>query len=1244
MICPFCHTDNRAGANFCRHCGRLLQPACPRCRAVASPEANFCDTCGYPLSGRVWAGLIPTGGLGISPLTTPNIEKPHLAPSLAAAPKSWAEPVPDQSFDLERFMPRELLAKLESARRSGVTGERRIVTILFCDIRGSTALAEQFDPEEWTDIVNGAFAHMVRPVYKYEGTVARLTGDGLLAFFGAPIAHEDDPRRAILAGLEIVEGIHAYRDELPVAAHDLDVRIGINTGLVVVGTVGSDLRLEYTAIGDAINLAARMEQTAAPGTVRIADDTFRLIAGQFAVEPLGGIEVKGKSQPVSAYRVISRRSGREVRRFQTAYHTPLINRAREWTSLHESFEGLAQGRGGILFLTGDAGLGKSRLIFEAVERLRPDLCPDAHYFEAAAYAYETGQPYGLILRLLRSALGILPDDSADRIRERIMAATGGDMQRLHVLEALFGLTPEQPDASLTGEAFAGQLFLCLEQFWRERAASGPVILALDDLQWMDMTSADLVGRLFPLVESVGILFLCAVRRDRHSAGWRLKETAERDLPHRLVELALYPLTDTESRQLLGALLGASDLPEMLQELILDKAEGNPLFVEEVVHHLIERGHLSRSEGGVSWAGAGPIETIELPDSLQALLTARIDRLDDDTRRTLQVAAVIGRFFPRSPLAALVDRPEALDRQLLDLQRLELIREVTRVPEPGYSFNHTLTHEATYNTILLKQRRQMHLRVAETIEVLRADNLSIVAPVLAHHFIEGDAPRRALPYLIMAADAALALHATAEAVDFYNRAIPIIIENDETPENITALFVRRGRALELQSKFAEADKTYGELEQRGLARGDKKMELEAIIAQGKLRALVTTLHDPAVARTLMARALPLAHELDDRPAEVRILWNLVNTDRFDLNSLEDAVRHGERAITMARELGLEEELAYLLNDLSDVYGTVGRIKDAWGVLDEAQMRWRALSNEPMLADTLSNTAMWYQLSGRLLAAREAAEEAYAITTRINNIWGQAYSLCMHGIVIFQLGEIGRAVEELMLAVEKAREAHFVGGQVICRSFLATIYSYLQDYVAAERVALPGVDLAREQLPQFAAFCISRLAIARIYQGNLAGAAELLDDPLTSLEKQQFFVENDVQLARAEYALARGDVALAIATADEAARHLAELGYHAWIPEMNDCLARAYLAGGEVHEARRLLAESVKTARAMDMKPGVWRYLARCAALEALDGHPDTAAALYREARDEIDTLLPTIWPDSLRNAFLAHSLVRDVMAQ
>ncbi len=611
--CSHCGANNRDDAAFCRHCGRLLRAACPRCGAVATPDANFCDTCGGPLSPRAWTGITNyelriTNEEGST--TTNHPVPPSPLPPFSPTPASES---------LDRFIPPELLAKLSAAR--GSTGERRVVTLLFCDIQGSTALAEAHDPEEWTEIVNAAFEQMVRPIYKYEGTVARLMGDGLLAFFGAPIAHEDDPRRAVLAALAIVEGVHAWRDTLPPAYAGLDVRVGINTGLVVVGAVGSDLRLEYSAIGDAINLAARMEQTAAPGTVQIAEETYRLVAGQFEVEPLGGIAVKGKAQPVNAWRVLRRAV--DSRRAAAAMRAPLVNRRMEWEALQQAFDDLCNGRGGVVFLTGDAGLGKTRLIDEAAERLLPELNPTGRIFDASAVSYEANQPYGLLVRLLRRPLGLMSGDSPDRIRQCIAAAVPADEDRI-LMETLFGVAVAGNGQETGGEAFAAQLDACLERSWRAQAAAGPLVLALDDLQWLDASSADRLTRLVRLTDDTPILFIGAMRRDRRSPAWAFKETVARELPHRQIEVNLNPLNDGESRALLAGLLDVADPPNALSSLILDKAEGNPLFLEEVVRHLIERGDLRRpTEGDGEWEVTPT--AITLPDSLQSLLTARIDR-------------------------------------------------------------------------------------------------------------------------------------------------------------------------------------------------------------------------------------------------------------------------------------------------------------------------------------------------------------------------------------------------------------------------------------------------------------------------------------------------------------------------------------------------------------------------------------------------------------------------------------------
>ena len=1210
MNCTACGANNREEAAFCRHCGRLLHEECPRCGSAAGPAANFCDACGCPLSPRAW-----TGGAPLRVSRSPELPDATASGSpIAASPTRPDSPAPPAagSRSLDRFIPPELLDRLSAGR--GAAAERRVVTMLFCDLQGSTQLAEQFDPEEWTEIVNGAFEQMVRPIYKYEGTVARLMGDGLLAFFGAPIAHEDDPRRAVLAGLAIIEGIRDWRNGLPPAARQLQARVGINTGLVVVGAVGSDLRVEYSAIGDAINLAARMEQTADPGTVRISEDTYRLVDGQFEVEPLGGIALKGKSEPVPAYRVLRRTTG-ATRRPVAGLHARLIDRRTEWKTLEDAFDGLNAGRGGIVFLTGDAGLGKTRLIDEAVERLLPMLNPSGRFVDAAAVSYESAQPYAMLLRLLRPALGLMPGDPPERVRERIEAQVES-AEDARILASLFAAVSSDNGRD-GGEVLAPSLDACLQRFWQAQAARGPLVLVLDELQWLDASSVDRLASMFHLAESHGVLFLCALRRERRSPGWQLKETAGRDLPHRLAEIALYPLNDGDSRALLADLLETAELPDTLARLILDKAEGNPLFLEEVVRHLIDRGDLIRGDAG-DWITQSTGVEVSLPDSIQALLNARIDRLDEDTRRTLQVASVIGRQFMRSPLAALVDKPQRLDQQLLDLQRMELIREVSRVPEPGYRFDHTLTQEVVYHNILQKERRAMHLRVAETIETLREGSLPAVAPVLAHHFLEGHAPERALPHLLAAGRSALRLHATTEAIAFYEQALPIAASLPDANDTLLEVYTRRGRALELESRFAEAKRSYEELEQLGKERQDPALELEGIIAQGKLHATVTPFFDQERARLLMEKAMALAEATGNRAAEVRIRWNLVNIDRFNLTSRESAMASGERAIALARELNLQEELAYLLHDLSDVAGMSGDIDRGVELTTEAQGMWRQLGNEAMLADSLASESIWRNMVGNLPRALEVAEEALAISTRLGNPWGMAYARGVRGQALASMGEFGRALDDLGEAITQSRASGFVGGEVITSASRSRLLFTLGAFPEALELARECAATGRKQLPPFAPLGIGRLALSLIRQGDLAGAAHELADQETSGGYDRSYFSNELHLARIALAQAQGRTDDALRNTEEARELCRRAGLLLHLPELHLISATILMRRGQLDEAAGHLDRAGRRARKHGLRFILWRCLAASAELEeARGGHE--AAALWAEAAGEIDFL-------------------------
>ncbi len=407
MNCPNCQIANPEGARFCFNCGTAMQIACSNCGTQLAPAARFCFNCGQPVKRDQEPGV---GGQGSGAR-----EQVSVAPSVADPQP--ASPGPSVDSRLQQYIPKELLGKLQAARANrSMAGERRIVTVLFCDVKGSTSMAEMLDPEEWAEIMNGAFEYLIKPVYKYEGTLARLMGDAILAFFGAPIGHEDDPRRATLAGLEIVESIKPYRERVKrERGFDFDVRVGINTGLVVVGEVGSDLRVEYTAMGDAVNVAARMEQAAEPGTVLISRNTHKAISKLFDFESLGELEVKGKSEPVAAYRVIGAREGAVAERGIDGLSSPLVGRERELRMLQLKVGETLGGSGQIVSVTGEAGLGKSRLLAE----LRKTLPPSIHWHEGRSLSYETNTPYAPFIDLFTEHFELRADDTDEQKYEKV---------------------------------------------------------------------------------------------------------------------------------------------------------------------------------------------------------------------------------------------------------------------------------------------------------------------------------------------------------------------------------------------------------------------------------------------------------------------------------------------------------------------------------------------------------------------------------------------------------------------------------------------------------------------------------------------------------------------------------------------------------------------------------------------------------------------------------------------------------
>jgi class 3 adenylate cyclase len=615
MKCPSCHTTNPANAHFCLNCGTPLGQRCSNCGTDLPAGARFCLNCGQPVDVKTSAD-----------------EARHTR--------------------LAAHAPSTLVEKMHAAH---LAGERKLVTVLFADVVGSTALAEQMDPEDWTAIMNNAFDRISPSIYHYEGTIARLMGDAILAFFGAPVAHEDDAVRAVRAGLDLLAATREFAEQARRDHHiEFAMRVGINSGHVVVGEVGSDLKYEFTAMGDAVNLAARMQSAAQPMTVLISEHTHRFIAPVFNCRDLGLIEVKGKSEPVHVYEVQGPKAepGR-LRGLELAgLESPMVGRANELSTLSQLSSAVQSGLGRAAVIIGEPGLGKSRLIAEWKAGL-DSTAAQLNWAEGHCLSYGQGLAYHLLLDLLRSLIDVpaTADETETRSALQALIEKIGqtDQFALEVYPYLGHLLSLQLEGAaleqvkqLDPQALQSQYLSALWQLLKAIAAWQPLVLILDDIHWADPSSVELLIKLLPLTSEAPILFCFVARPDRDAPGWKLVTAAREALGAGLTELTLNPLSEADSRQLVANLLEIESLPEKTRELILKKAEGNPFFVEEVIRMLIERGVIVKK--GKGWAAEKEIENVDIPDNLQGLLLARIDRLPEDVKRTLRVASVIGRQF------------------------------------------------------------------------------------------------------------------------------------------------------------------------------------------------------------------------------------------------------------------------------------------------------------------------------------------------------------------------------------------------------------------------------------------------------------------------------------------------------------------------------------------------------------------------------------------------------------------------
>jgi class 3 adenylate cyclase/tetratricopeptide (TPR) repeat protein len=713
MRCPKCNSENLPDSLFCEECSAPLEAACPSCGAGNRPTAKFCRKCRAELKGL---GSAAGGSMSPDPVTP--------------KPVSYA--------------PRHLAEKILTAR-AALEGERKQVTVLFADVKGSMDLAEQVGAEDWHGIMDRFFQLLAEGVHRFEGTVNQYTGDGIMALFGAPIAHEDHARRACYAALHLQDSLRGYATELRLRRGlSFSVRLGINSGEVIVGAIGDDLRVDYTAQGHTVGLAARMEQIAEPGKVYLTAHTAAQVKGYFELADLGEMEIKGVQEPLHVYELQGlgqMRTRLDVSRSRG--FSRFVGRGDEMQVLESALARAREGHAQVIGIVGGAGLGKSRLCYEFLERCR---ARGLMTYETAGVAHGKAVPFLPVLRLFRAFYGITEQDSDATARERIAGRLLLLDERLRetlplTFEFMGVPDPETPAPRIDPEARQRQTFDIVRRVIQARGQRETTITLLEDLHWFDGGSA---AFLEPLLEAgVGTRALVLLNfRPEYQAPWM-----GRSYYH---QLPLAPLGPDAIRELLDALLGSDRSIAGLAEAIHARTAGNPFFTEEVVQHLIESGKLQGSKG--AYRLGTPIDRLEVPSSVQVLLAARIDRLAQREKDVLQTAAVIGREFDEPTLAAVVEQDAPQLREALQtLKDTEFVYEQSLYPVAEYLFKHPLTQEVALASQLQERRRKLHAAVARVIEAAHQHDLDEQAALLAHHWEEATEPAQAVRWHRRAAE-------------------------------------------------------------------------------------------------------------------------------------------------------------------------------------------------------------------------------------------------------------------------------------------------------------------------------------------------------------------------------------------------------------------------------------------------------------------------------------------------------------
>ena len=1024
MNCPSCGHLNRDGARFCAECGTSLSEplTCPRCGTESPAEAKFCDACGQPLNGA----------------------RPD-APTPPADPRAYT--------------PSHLAKKILGSRRA-LEGERKQVTVLFADVMGSMDLAERTDPESWRRLMDRFFAILSEGVHRFEGTVDKFTGDGIMALFGAPIAHEDHAQRACYAALHLQEELASYAAELRRSEGvNFSVRIGIHSGEVVVGSIGEDLGMEYTAVGHTVGLAQRMEQLAEPGKTYLTSSTAAIVEGYFVLEGLGEFEVKGSREPLHVHElkgVGSARGRLDISRARG--FSRFVGRSDEMEILEEALGKARAGEAQVIGIVGEAGVGKSRLCHEFTEKKRAQGRPVYH---AAGQAHAKSVPLVPVLQLMRSYFEISEQDSEQTARERIagrlLLLDEGFVDVLPlVFDFLAVSDPERPAPRMDPEARQRQLLDFTKRMIHAQSAREPGINLFEDLHWLDAASEVFLANHIEAIEGTASLTIVNFRPE-YSADWMSKPYYR--------QIALTPLGDGALDELLAYLLGSDPSLDGLPQLIRERTAGNPFFVEEIVQSLVEAGNLVGEHG--AYRLAAPVEHTAVPASVQTVLAARIDRLPEREKAVLQAAAVIGREFPGPVLRSVAGlEPPELEDALRELVAGEFVFEQELYPEVLYAFKHPLTHEVAYRSQLGERRARLHGATARAIAEQYPDRLDERSALLAQHW---EAAGEALEAARWHARAA-AWSGTSDPNQSLRHWSKVRELADSLPESeeaamlgLTARIFWLQFAWRLGISHEEAEGVYVEAERMASDAGDLRSRALLSTIYGGIRGVNDG--QPREQARLGKEAVALAEEVGD-PA-LYLVTAISAYGLFVIGEVREGVAMLERAIeladddpTLAAGIAVGCPLAYCLIFKGGLVSALGQVAEARALLE----RGMDMAREHGDLEVVGWGHMWNTwiawFTGDAQGAYAHAHASLEIAERIGDAFSRAYAWYWLGLAEVMRAEWGPAKEAIERSMKLARDHRTaMEGEGYRLAMLAEAHTGLGELDAALALAREGVKAGR-----------------------------------------------------------------------------------------------------------------------------------------------------------------------------------------